>query len=59
MIVLSASDISSALSDPFGLWQDHYGDPKLKDPEDEYDRFLKEQGLRVEKELLVKRHAVS
>lgn len=53
---LSASDVSLALSDPFGLWHDHHGDPKLKDPEDEYDIFLKEQGLRVEKELLAKRH---
>jgi predicted RecB family nuclease len=57
MIVLSASDISLAISDPFGLWQDHHGDPKLKDPEDEYDLFLAEQGLRIEKELLIKRHA--
>ena len=57
LIILSASDISLALSDPFGLWQDHHGDPKLKDPEDEYALFLKEQGLRVEKELLLKRHA--
>ncbi len=57
MILLSASDISLAISDPFGLWHDHYGDPKLKDPEDEYSLFLKEQGLRFEKELLIKRHA--
>jgi len=55
-VVLSASDIALARSDPFGLWQDHHGDPRLKDPEDEYALFLKEQGLRVEKELLVKRH---
>jgi uncharacterized protein len=55
-IVLSASDVSLALSDPFGLWQDHHGDPRLKDPEDEYSHFLKEQGLRIEKDLLAKRH---
>jgi len=55
-IVLSASDVSLALSDPFGLWHDHHGDPRLKDPEDEYALFLKEQGLRIEKELLLKRH---
>ncbi len=54
---LSASDVALAKSDPFGLWYDCHGDPKLKDPEDEYDVFLKEQGLRVEKELLTKRHA--
>ncbi|MBI3610707.1 MAG: TM0106 family RecB-like putative nuclease [Nitrospirae bacterium] len=54
--VLSASDIALALSDPFGLWQDHHGDLRLRDPEDEYDRFLKEQGLRIERELLLKRH---
>lgn len=45
-----------AISDPFGLWHDHHGDQKLKDPEDEYDRFLAEQGLRIERELLTKRH---
>jgi predicted RecB family nuclease len=56
MILLSASDIALAMSDPFGLWHDRYGDPKLKDPEDEYALFLKEQGLRIEKELLIKRH---
>jgi uncharacterized protein len=55
-IVLSASDVSLALSDPFGLWHDRHGDPKFKDPEDEYALFLKEQGLRIEKELLLKRH---
>src|SRR3970040_584095 len=55
-IVLSASDVSLALSDPFVLWHDHHGDPRLKDPEDEYALFLKEQGLRIEKELLLKRH---
>ncbi|HUK56069.1 MAG TPA: TM0106 family RecB-like putative nuclease [Nitrospiria bacterium] len=54
--VLSASDVALALSDPFGLWHDHHGDPRLKDPEDEYALFLKEQGLRIEKELLKKRH---
>jgi predicted RecB family nuclease len=56
LIVLSASDVSLARSDPFGLWHDRYGDPRLRDPEDEYTLFLKEQGLRVEKELLLKRH---
>ena len=55
-IVLSASDVSLALSDPFGLWHDRHGDQRLKDPEDESARFLKEQGLRIEKELLLKRH---
>lgn len=55
-IVLSASDVSLALSDPFGLWHDRHGDPRFKDPEDEYALFLKEQGLRIEKELLLKRH---
>jgi len=58
MIPLSASDIALAISDPFGLWHDHFGDPKLKDPEDEYDHFLKEQGLRVEMDLLSRRHAL-
>ena len=57
MIQLSVLDVSLALSDPFGLWQEHYGDPRLRDPEDGYDRFLAEQGLRIEKELLIKRHA--
>jgi predicted RecB family nuclease len=57
MIVLSASDISLAISDPFGLWHNHHGDRKLQDPEDEYDLFLAQQGLRVERELLTKRHA--
>lgn len=56
LIVLSASDVALALADPFGLWHDHHGDPKFKDPEDEYSLFLKEQGLRIEKELLLKRH---
>lgn len=54
--VLPASDVGLALSDPFGLWQDYHGDPRLKDPEDEYALFLKEQGLRIEKDLLRKRH---
>src|ERR1700686_4100388 len=56
MIFLSASEISLAMSDPFGLWHDHHGDQKLIDSEDEYDRFLAEQGLRIERELLIKRH---
>lgn len=54
---LSASDVSLAISDPFGLWHNHHGDQNLKDPTDEYDLFLKEQGLRFEQELLKKRHA--
>lgn len=53
---LSASEVALALSDPFGLWQDHHGDTRLRDPEDEYVLFLKEQGLRIEHELLMKRH---
>lgn len=53
---LSASDVSLAISDPFGLWHNHHGDQKLKDPLDEFDMFLMEQGLRVEAELLSKRH---
>ena len=57
MIVLSASDISLAISDPFGLWHNHHGDQKLQDKEDEYDLFLAQQGLRIERELLTKRHA--
>jgi len=55
--LLSASDVSLSLSDPFGLWHNRFGDQKLKDPEDEYALFLQEQGLRIEKELLTKRHA--
>ena len=55
-INLSASEISLAASDPFGLWHDHHGDPKLKDKEDDYALFLRDQGLRIEKELLLKRH---
>ena len=55
-IAISVSDLATALSDPFGLWHDHHGDPALKDPEAEYDLFLKEQGRRVELELLRKRH---
>lgn len=55
-IILTASEIALALSDPFGLWHDHHGDPRLKDPEDEYALFLKEQGLRIERDLLLKRH---
>lgn len=35
-ISLSASDVALAKPDPFGLWHDRHGDPKLKDPEDEY-----------------------
>jgi uncharacterized protein len=54
---LSASDVSLAISDPFGLWHNHHGDQNLKDPTDEYDNFLKEQGVRFEQELLKKRHA--
>ena len=50
---LSASDISLAISDPFGLWHNHRGDQTLKDPLDEFDLFLLEQGLRVEAELLL------
>jgi len=53
---LSASDVSLAVSDPFGLWHNHHGDQQLKDRTDAYDLFLKEQGLRFEKELLSKRH---
>ncbi len=55
-MILSASDISLAISDPFGLWHNHHGDQKLRDPIDDFDLFLKEQGLRVERELLLKRH---
>lgn len=55
-MILSASDVSLALSDPFGLWHNHHGDQKLRDPVDDFDRFLQEQGLRFEKELLLKRH---
>ncbi|MBI2986172.1 MAG: TM0106 family RecB-like putative nuclease [Deltaproteobacteria bacterium] len=44
------------MSDPFGLWHNHHGDQKLRDPIDDFDLFLKEQGLRVERELLLKRH---
>jgi len=55
--MLSASDVSLSISDPFGLWHNHFGEKKLKDPEDEYDLFLQEQGLRIEKDLLIKRHS--
>jgi len=34
-MILSASEIALAESDPFGLWHDHYGDESLKDPVDE------------------------
>ena len=54
--MLSAYDIARAISDPFGLWHDHHGDESLRDPENEYGRFLQEQGRRVEKELLSQRH---
>jgi predicted RecB family nuclease len=54
--MLSAYDVSRAVSDPFGLWHDHHGDERLRDQEDEYGLFLQEQGMRVEKELLGKRH---
>ncbi len=54
--MLSASDIALSRSDPFGLWHDYYGDPKWKDPEDEYLLFLKEQGQKIERELLRLRH---
>ena len=54
--MLSASDVALSISDPFGLWHNHFGDQKRKDPEDEYALFLQEQGLRIEKELLIKRH---
>jgi hypothetical protein len=53
---LSASDVALATCGPFGLWHNHHGDHKLKDPPDEYALFLREQGLRIEKELLLKRH---
>ena len=55
-MILSASDISLAISDPFGLWHNHHGDQKLRDPMGDFDLFLQEQGLRVERELLSKRH---
>ena len=55
--MLSASDVALSISDPFGLWHNHFGDQKQKDPEDEYALFLQEQGLRIEKELLILRHA--
>ncbi len=45
LVLLSARDVSLALTDPFGLWNKHHGDQKLKDPEDEFAQFLKEQGL--------------
>lgn len=54
--VLSASDVSLSLSDPFGFWHSKFGDKRLRDPEDDYSLFLQEQGLRIEKELLIKRH---
>ena len=44
-IILSASEVSLAHSDPFGLWHDHHGDIRLKDPEDDYALFLRDQGL--------------
>jgi len=53
---LSASEVALAESDPFGLWHDHYGDEKLRDPVDEFGEFLREQGIRVERELLRERH---
>ncbi len=52
---LSASEIALAESDPFGLWHDHYGDESLRDPVDEFGEFLREQGIRVEQELLTQR----
>jgi len=55
-MILSASEVALAESDPFGLWHDHYGDEKLKDPVDEFGEFLREQGIRVEQELLTQRH---
>lgn len=55
-MILSASDVSLAISDPFGLWHNHNGDKNLRDPIDDFDLFLKEQGLRIEKELLSKRN---
>jgi len=54
--VLTARDLSMALTDPFGLWHEHHGDVKLKDGEDEYTNFLKEQGMRCEQALLTSRH---
>lgn len=56
LIVLSARDVSLALTDPFGLWHNHHGDQSLRDVEDQYAKFLKEQGLRFEKMLLASRH---
>ena len=29
-MILSASEVALAESDPFGLWHDHYGDENLK-----------------------------
>jgi len=55
-MILSASEVALAESDPFGLWHDHYGDENLKDPVDEFGEFLRAQGIRVEQELLKKRH---
>jgi len=56
-VMLSARDVSLALSDPFGLWHKYHADSSLKDPISEYNQFLMEQGIRVEQELLQKRHA--
>jgi len=55
-MILSASEVALAESDPFGLWHDHYGDEKLKDLVGEFGEFLREQGIRVEQALLKKRH---
>ncbi|HEY5648394.1 MAG TPA: hypothetical protein VIU33_02765, partial [Nitrospiria bacterium] len=53
---LTASEVALAITDPFGFWQDHFGDSSQRDSEDEYSLFLMEQGLRIEKELLAARH---
>lgn len=54
--MVSASDVSLAVTDPFGLWHNHHGDRSLRDEVDEYGEFLREQGLIVEKKLLHERH---
>ena len=55
-MILSASEVALVESDPFGLWHDHYGDEDLRDPVGEFEEFLREQGIRVEQELLRQRH---
>jgi len=51
-MILSASDVALAESDPFGLWHDHYGDEDLREPVDDLANFLGSRGSGLSKSSL-------